>query len=686
MLIFDQLNRADRHLRVLAWVFALGLVVLAAGLWWVQVVRSRYYVDDLRTQSYRTVRVPAPRGRIMDRNGVVLAENKPVYNISLYLEDRSWRNAVQQQYKAWEAALKKSVRTTRKPKSFETFLSKFGYKPDLVTPRRLTTAERTHLGKETRFFVTSNIVAQLSQVLGEPLILDEEKFHKHYELMRALPLPIVANLSSNQIARFQEQSTRLPGVDMEMQPVRIYPRGTNAAHVVGCLTRSDESAEGELAFYNYKLPDYRGYSGVEATLDEELRGRAGAKAVLVNNLGYRQSETILSPVEPGHHVTLTLDMEIQAVAERKLGMTAGVETPIRGAVVVLDIRTGEVIAMASAPTFDPNHWIPYLPKATWNSYTNEDIAPLQNRAAFGHYAPGSTFKIVGALAGLERGTLKPDEVIVVEPNRANTNRGAYYIGNRPWRDTAPPGEYKFKRAFIKSSNSYFIQQGMLSGAESITSLAEKLGFGEKTGILLQESKGLVPTTDWMRKYRGGGWSHAGVANLSIGQGDLDVTPLQLAVAIAAVANGGKVLTPQIVLQTTKADELIPPAHSVGVKPIVRHSIPFSAHALQVVRDAMRADVEDEDGTGKKARVPGYPICGKTGTAQVEKNGEIHHFTVWFASYAPADDPRYAVIVMADYGHAASGGGTCAPIAGEIYKHLQKRDEYRRTKPDSIALK
>jgi penicillin-binding protein 2 len=197
---------------------------------------------------------------------------------------------------------------------------------------------------------------------------------------------------------------------------------------------------------------------------------------------------------------------------------------------------------------------------------------------------------------------------------------------------------------------------------------------------------LVPTKEWMRQYRGGGWSQAGIANLSIGQGDLDVTPLQLAVATAAVANGGKVLTPQIVLQTTRQNELIPPSHHVIIKPIVRNTVPVSARALQVVRDAMRADVEDADGTGWRARVPGYPICGKTGTAQVEKNGDFHHYTVWFASYAPAEDPRYAVVVMADFGHAASGGGNCAPVAGEIYKALKYRDERLRTKPESIALR
>jgi penicillin-binding protein 2 len=693
MLIFDQLNKADRHLRVLSWLVAAGMAVLMAGLWWIQVVRSRHYVEDERNQSYRTVRVPAPRGKVLDRNGVALAENRPTYNVNLYLEDRSWRESVQKEYKRLETAVRGSATVPRKLSFMDRLLSVFGRKAATTQPRRLTSAERQQLGRMARYSVTSNIVARLSAMLGQPLTLDEAKFHRHYNQSLALPLPILTSMTSTQVARLQEQALNLPGLDMEIQPTRVYPQGTLAAHVLGYLTRSDESAEDELAFYNYRLPDYRGLFGIEKTYDDDLRGRAGAKSVLVNNLGYRQTETILAPVEPGRNVTLTIDARIQRVAEEALANARGAATrPTRGAAVVLDVRTGEVIALASSPTFNPNDWLPYLPRAIWNTYTNEDAAPLQNRAIYGNFAPGSTFKIFVGLAGLEAGTLDPDDLVHVKENPREGGKGHYAVPGKIFRDTAPPGDYDFKRAFIKSSNGYFIEHGLRAGAERIVLMAERFGFGSRTDIALQESRGFLPTREWIRQNRGG-WSPAAIGNLSIGQGELDVTPLQMAVAVAAVANGGRVLAPQLVLNVREVDELVPPNDNTLVVPSVRRDAQISRAHLDVVREAMVADTLDPDGTAfaafhrgdkKTPLIPDYPVCGKTGTAQVFRNGSFHHWTVWFASYAPFNDPRYSVVVMVDGG--SSGGGTCAPVAAEIYKALKYRDENPASRQPSLAIR
>ncbi len=674
MLVFDQLNKADKHLRVLSWVVVLGLLVLLGGLWWVQIVRSRQYVEDLRTQSYRTVRVPAPRGKILDRNGVALAENRPTYNISLYLEDRSWRDAVQKRYKQTEAEARKGATAPRKPKVFETLLSHFGYKPALTQPRRLKTEERAQLGRTARFVVTSNIVWQLGEALGQPMALTNESgFHKHYDRRRALPLPLVPNLNADQIARFQEQGTRLPGVDMEVQPLRVYPHTNLAAHVLGYLTRTEESVEDELSFYNYRLPDYRGLSGIEASMDDKLRGRAGAKSVLVNNLGYRQSETVLSPVEAGKNVTLTIDAAIQRVAERELTNAAGAQRPVRGGAVVVDVQTGEIIALASAPLFDPNDWIPFLPMATWNTYTNEDIAPLQNRAIYGNYFPGSTFKILVSLAGLEAGTLVTNENFRIQ--------SPHYVRGHAFKDLASPGEYNFRRAFIKSSNGYFIEQGLRATPERVVEMAQQFGFGRKPGLPLQESPGLLPTRQWVRENRRG-WSDVAAGNLSIGQGDLDVTPLQLALAVAAVANGGNILTPQLVASVRAPDELVE-SDQVRPRPVVRDRVHVSPASLTTVREAMLADVEDPEGTaykpfhaGDRPHIKTFRVGGKTGTAQVFKGEKFDHWTVWFASWAMTDEPRYAVVVMVD--HGTSGGGTCAPVVREIYRALEYREQRLRT--------
>src|SRR5436190_831915 len=666
MLIFDQLNKSDRRLRALSWCLAAGMGVLLAGVWWVQVVRSRHYLEDQRSQSYRSVRVPAPRGKILDRNGVVLAENRPSYNVSLYLEDPAWRERVQQQYRELEAQARQATLVPRKPSTAEKFLSWFGYEPKLTQSRRLTLAERSKLGRAARYTVTSNIVWELITTLNIPLMVDETVFHKHYSNSLALPLPIRSGLNSTELARLQERALNLPGIEMDIQPMRIYPHTNLAAHVLGYLVQFKESTEDELAFYNYRLPDYRGLDGIESSFDEELRGRAGAKSVLVNNLGYRQSETVLSPIEAGQNVTLTIDANIQRVAEKAL-YEASPRQPTRGAIVVMDVRTGEIIAMASSPTHDPNKWIPRMSWEYYQSsnYTNEDIAPLRNRAINGNYHPGSTFKTVVALAGLESG--------IIDPAFIYRSAGEFRLGSRVIDDTAGAGDFNFKRAFKKSSNPYFIWFGLQMGREPIVSMAEHLRFGERSGIELPyETPGILPTREYIRKHMGG-WHEGETANISIGQGQVDITPLQLAVATAAVANGGSILKPQIVSSVTAQDALVNPSSASTPRVEVRDRLPVSHKTLDIIQKAMLADTEEVEGTGGGARVEGYRVCGKTGTAQVfNRHNKLDHWTVWFASYAPYEDPRYAVVVMVDYG--TSGGGNCAPAARKIYEQLKYRDQ------------
>ncbi len=640
MLIFDQLNKADRHLRMLSWVVAAGLVVLLAGLWWVQIIRSRHYVEDQRNQSYRTVRVPSPRGRILDRHGVALAENRPAYNVSLYLEDHVLRAAIQKEYRQQRGAALAAAAAAK---------------------RKVTQAELRGIGRASRYLVVSNVVAQLGAHLQQSLLINEQQFHQHYEQRLALPMTVLTNLDVAQVARLQERSLNLPGVDMEIQPTRTYPMGHRAAHVLGYLTRSEASADDELSFYNYRLPDYRGMSGIESSLEGSLRGKAGATMVRVNNLGFRESEMIESSVEAGHDVTLTIDSEIQKAAEQALqNAPGGRGTNTRGAAVVMDCRTGEILALVSSPVFDPNRFIPRIQPPVWTQYNDEELTPMLNRAIYGGYPPGSIFKIIVALAAYDAGVLNPTNIYRSE--------GRYLLGRRSIGDTAPAGDYDFKRAFIKSSNSYFIDHGLRAGPERILSLSQRFHLGERTGIPLgQDSRALLPTREWQAQNRRT-WGPGDTANLSIGQGDLLVTPLQMAAAVAAVANGGKLLWPRLVNRIVGPDELLQADARAVPAPRIRDEIPVSRKALEIVRAAMLADVEDGEGTGTKARVEGFRVCGKTGTAQVMKGNRMDHYVVWFAAYAPFEDPRYSVIVMVD--HGSSGGGTCAPVAGRIFTALQ----------------
>ena len=302
MLVFDQLKKNDPQLRLLTAGVLLGFCVLLAGLWWVQIVSAQDYQQHLETQAFRTVRIPAVRGKILDRNGITIAENAPIYSVSLYLDDL--RDKFKDEYsrlrpmqtvtnrapfwKFWDHA--RSVRTTRVP-----------LKKDQIDA----------LTWEARYNVASNIVAKIGSELRSPVSLDYKDFVRHYETARALPYPILSNIDPDVVARFEEQSTSPNGVDLEVQSARYYPLQTTAAHLLGHLQADKSSAEGEESYYDYRLPDYRGIVGIEYGFDSALRGHAGGKSILVNNQGYRQSESVWEPVEPGSNVVLTLDLHIQ---------------------------------------------------------------------------------------------------------------------------------------------------------------------------------------------------------------------------------------------------------------------------------------------------------------------------------------------------------------------------------------
>lgn len=637
MLFFDQLKKSDPTLRTLAWCAFAGMAILLTGLWYVQVVSYREHVENQKAQSYRTVRIPAIRGKILDANSQPLAENRPTYNINLYLDE------LRPLFKAeWRRSAPKA---------------------------KLKRAERLALEAHARYRVVSNIVQHLATVMQQPLYLDAGRFRNHYTNQLALPFPIMTNLTPAQVARFQEQPSTLPGLDLEIQPTRTYPRSQSGAHLVGFLRRDDSSMKDEDAFFNFRLPDYKGQIGIEGAFDQILRGRAGVKSVLVNNLGYRQSETIWAPADPGRNVVLTLDLNLQQAAERALLSHSG---EVRGAVVIMDPNDGDILALVSLPSYDPNLFIPRINRAHWDALMDEDLKPTRSRATQENYAPGSIFKIVTALACLEAG---------LDPNAKIHNDGYIVIRGRPINDTAVPGEYNFRRAFIRSSNTYFITNGLKAGIERIAALGHRLHLGERAQLpTWQDNGGIFPS---LRRVRTG-WVDGETANICIGQGEIAVTPLQMAVMVSAVANGGKVFWPRLVARVEPQDILSGEPPTVYPPGRVRDHLGVSARSLRIVREAMLADVEDkEEGSGRLAAVPGMRICAKTGTAQVTdtRNRVIDH-TTWFASYAPYENPRYVVIVMVESGN--SGGLTCAPIAQKIYQAIQHYENQSNLRMTSVT--
>ena len=657
MLILDELKKSDPQLRLVAGMLAAGFFILLAGLWWVQVVSAREYQGHLDTQSYRTVRLPAVRGKILDRDGRVLAENRPRYNLSLYLDDlrKQFKSAYDAEYASATNARARFIAV--KEKQLGRPLTKAERKQ-----LTFTTSQMEQLRAQARYRVASAAVSQVGQKLGQPLALDQAKFERDYETRLAMPYTVVPNASPEQVARFEEQITGGLGADVDLQPVRTYPLGTTAAHLLGYVLRDDSSKEGDDAYFNYYLPDYRGATGIEWGFDSLLRGHAGGESVLVNNLGYRQSENIWNQPEPGHNVVLTIDLDIQRAAEESLAAHQGADA--RGAVVVMDVRTGDVLAMVSSPTVDPNYYVGGMTAEEFQKETERLNDPKllvqHNRATQDNYAPGSIFKPIVGLAALEGGL---DPAVFVD------NPGYIYVGQRHITDLAAPGQYNFQRAIIHSSNSYFITAGLRAGIDNIIRLAGKFHFGDTNGLpTRQETRGNLPTLSRVHS----GWRDGDTANVSIGQGEIAITPMQMAVAYSAIANGGTVLWPRLVERIEPQDPASGEVATNFPSGLVRDNLGVHPRSLKILHDAMLAETEDPEGTGHPAVVPGLRICGKTGTAQVEDahNRVIDH-TMWFASFAPYENPKYAVVVMVESG--ISGGVTCAPIAHDIYAAILKKE-------------
>jgi penicillin-binding protein 2 len=674
MLIVDQLKKDEPQLRLLAMVVLAGLMVLLAGLWWVQVVSTRRYQQKLDVQSLRTVRIPAVRGRILDREGRALAENRPQYNIDLYLEELS----TNYQYACSNADTRAHQYLKQLAQAKSRELGR-----DLTPQERkqfaLTRPMLDELNRETRYAVTSNLVADLGARLGQPLELSQKEFEDHYNKSRALPMPLLTNLNAAQIARFEEQALHTPAMDLEVQSIRTYTNGTVAAHLLGYLVHTDKiGADDPSDRYNYRLEDYEGVSGVEKLFDDELRGTAGAKSVLVNNFGYRQGETIWSPAEPGDDVTLTIDSDLQRAADRALD---GVREDVHGAIVVMDVRNGDVLAMASSPSYNPNDFIQRPPPDVWaqelERWNDKDLEMQMNHAIQGEYAPGSIFKIVVGMAALEAG-LDPKEIL--------SSPGEVPIpGRRPMRDTAQAGDYDFDRALARSCNYYFVtivtnnlKSGML---QKVVALGNRLHLGERTGIVprREEYGGYFPQE---KDTYSRDWRLGNTANLCIGQDKVAVTPLQVAVLISAVANGGNVFYPRLVSSVTPYGGDQPSQTFPAGR--IHDTLGVSQRTLRVVHEAMETDVEGPEGTGRGAAVPGFNIAGKTGTAEVAKNGhnEKSAQITWFGSFGPVENPRYAVVVMIVSG--ASGGTTCAPLAHEVYLAIQHKEQKSLLKAGALA--
>jgi len=656
MFVFDMLRQDNRRMQVLAGAVGLGLLLLLGGLWWVQIVCGKQFETDLKKHSFRHVRTPALRGKIMDCTTNVLADDKPRHNAILHLEDLQGQFAEQ----------------------FARLRTNYGRAhPESVNSKgriNLPTSVRTNLQLESYCDVVSNITYRVSTSLEEPRALNTNAFLKHYHDHPYVPFQIVPDLTPKQVAIFAEQWSGSPAIELETQPVREYPNHTLAANLLGYVRPFRDDSGGEK--FSFDMPDYKGTSGVEYIYDDKLRGQPGDNSVLINNLNYRQREEIASPDLPGNDIYLTIDLPLQRAAEKAL---ASAQANVRGAVVVMDPRNGDILAMVSAPSFDPNMFVLGPTQADMERLDDPKYTPQINRVMSGAYPPGSTFKIITAIACLETG-LNPEEVFE-SPGYYKATSTAKPIG-----DEAAAGPYKLERAFYRSSNTYFIVMGM-TRIRKILEVAKRFHLGEKTGLSgRQEVAGNVPGPEKVGPGLG-----MSVPDICIGQ-EITTTPLQMAGMISVIANGGTLYVPRVVSharsESGEIEELVAPGR-------VRDHVQINPGDLAIIRNAMLADTEHApDGLGLggtaysefhhggQAYLGNFRVAGKTGTAEVKSKGSQFKKITWFDSYGPFEDPRYVVVVMVEDG--VFGGSTCAPVAEKIYEAILKREKSGLGRPPTLA--
>jgi penicillin-binding protein 2 len=462
----------------------------------------------------------------------------------------------------------------------------------------------------------------------------------------------------------------LPGITLRIRPRRSYADGASAAHVLGYLGEIGPKQLSTLRDKGYTLGDEIGQYGLEKKWEEVLRGQSGGQQVEVDALGRRVRVLHEVADVPGYTVRLTLDRDLQQTSFEAL---RGKE----GAIVALDVHSGGILALASTPAFDPNTFARGIKSEEWRTLIQDRLRPLNNRALQGQYPPGSTFKVILAIAGLEEE--------VVQPEKAIFDPGFYVVGNRAFRDWKKEGHgsVDFHKGIVQSCDVYFYQLGQRLGVDKIAQWARAFGLGEKTGVALDDEKGgLVPDTAWKRKRYRQPWYPGETPSLAIGQGYLTVTPLQMANMIAAVANGGTLYRPRLVdrvesLDGTLVREFAPEKiRTIQVKP----------STLERVRNALWDVVKS--GTGAAAKTNVVSIAGKTGTAQVAemrgaylKSEQLAYLIrdhAWFVAYAPAENPQIAVAVLVE--HGGHGGSAAAPLAKmviEQYMALQNQPPEQR---------
>ncbi len=594
---------------ILSFVLMFTVALLAARLWYLQVMQG----EEMRAKSehnrVRYLRIQPPRGKILDRFGRVIAGVKPGYNLCL-------------------------IRQEVKDQDIEPLL------------------------------------ARLALIIKEDMAAIRSRLHVSRSEPRYLPIVLARNLDWETLCYVEAHLSELPGVMIEIAPAREHTNGNLAPHLIGYLGEVSEDELKKEGYSNAKPGDVVGKLGVEARFNQELMGIAGSRVLEVDAVGRMERELDNKPYVVGDDVYLTIDLELQKAAEEAMEGQVG-------AVVAMEAQTGRILAIVSSPKFDPSVFEGGLSQQKWKELNDPLYRPLFNRSLQGTYAPGSTFKPILAIGGLEEG--------VINENTAFFCRGSMEFAGHTFRcwNEHGHGTTSVYRAIVESCDVYFYNVGLKLGVDRIAKYARLFGLGEKTGIdLPNENSGLIPDSAWKRKRYKDKWHEGETLSVAIGQGYVSVTPLQMARAYAAIANGGVLFHPQFI------EKIVRPTGEVSQSfyAQIDAKLNLAKKNLELVQNGLRGVVQDERGTGKKARVPEVNVAGKTGTAQVvkqEKRKQDESMAwkykdhAWFVCYAPAERPEISVAVLVE--HGGHGGSAAAPIAQKV---LAKWFELQSPRPQA----
>ena len=640
--LFESHKGYDPRIRVFYFLAGALLLLLTGGLAYQQIFKVDEYHKLEKKQSQRRVLIPGPRGNIYDRNGQVLVRNRPRLAFVVYLDE------LQVEFRREFYRIRKNYRET-------------GDK-DLPSSEQLFGLARSS--------IVQGYLNQVNNILETHLQVDSEKLEKHFKSERFLPFALIEDLEPRDYARLIE---RVP-VTSALQPyttsTREYPYGSAAAHTLGYVGTNPEIPVDGFAgegLRTFKMKGTIGREGLERRFDDLLQGETGGAIFRVDNAGYKINEPLEKrlPVQ-GENLTTSLDIDLQLIAEKAIGDQTG-------SAVAIDVKTGEVLVLASKPDYNLSDTSPQISNETWKDILDRDA--LTNQAIAGAYPPGSTFKILTTIAALRAGKIQVDQPII------NCD-GVIYIGGRKFycsNGNGHHGEVLLPEAIAHSCDIYYYEAGKRLGADGLAAEARRFHLDQRTGIELpgETTRMLMPDPAWKKRERDQAWFPGDTANISIGQGDVLVTPLEMACFAASVGRNEVFTKPTLV-------------HNANAPTQHTESIGLTAEQRAAVIAGMEGAVDY--GSAKTLalpafKIPGVKIAGKTGTAQVRKKigdrvGTIN--LAWFICFAPAENPEIAMAVMVEgdtLGEEFQGGRQAAPIAAQV---LKKYFEKKNNPPPLIA--